>query len=302
MKKIFVLLLIGICLHSCVYTDVPEVSFDVTTDKTTYRVGDTITFHISGNPDFINFYPGISGYNYKYKDRDTLTGQTFIRFSSYLQGSLLNDSLKLMISTDYKPDFTSGKQVFNKTNLRNGVWTDISSRAILSTGADNTLSGAVNISDYVKAYNNVYVAFRKKDSYNATVRQNTWIIRSFNLYVKSAENDSFPIVNLSTAGWTYVDSLNTAVKWTISSTALTATGGAAKSAINEDWIITKALTPINCTPSLALPVKWVDIKRTEVYQYIYKTPGTYELVFLGKNLTKYDSKQLERRLTFTITN
>ena len=302
MKNIIAIILIGICLHSCVNMEVPEVSFDVTTDKTTYKVGDTITFNFNGNPDFINFYPGLGGYNYKYKDRDTLTGQTFVRFSSYLNGTLLTDSLKLMISTDYKPDFTNGKQVFNKTNLRNGIWTDISNRALFSTGADNTLSGAVNISDYIKAYNNLYVAFRKKDSYNATVKQNTWTIRSFNLYVKSAENDSFPIVNLGTAGWTYVDSLNTSVKWSISSTALTATGGAAKAAINEDWVVTKALTPINCTPDLAIPVKWVDIKRTQIYQYIYRTPGVFEVVFLAKNLTRNDSKQLERRITLTITN
>ncbi len=46
--------------------DVPD--FDVHTNSTTYKVGDTVTFEFSGNPQNIVYWSGMPGSNYEYKE------------------------------------------------------------------------------------------------------------------------------------------------------------------------------------------------------------------------------------------
>ena len=295
MKYIFAIIFISICFISCVDNTVPAVDFEVTTEKTSYKVGDTITFNFKGNPDFISFYSGLSGFDYRHKERNHLEGTTQLQFTSYKQNGAQLNSLRLMVSTDFNG-------TYSKLGLQSGTWTDITDRATLSNGTDNTASGIVNISDFVTLDKNVFVAFRKMDEKSATLKPNQWTIRSFNMDVKLADNSLYPIANLSNAGWLAVDSLTSAIKWSITSTALVCAGGALNSAANEDWVITKALSPLNVAPDVAIPVKWVDIKRTESFQYIYKNPGTYEVVFVTSNQNVYDSKKIEKTIMLTITN
>ncbi len=295
MKNIIAIILISFSLFSCMNNEVPDVDFGVTTLKTTYKVGDTITFNFAGNPDFISFYPGIAGSDYQFKERTILEGKTQIQFTSYKQNGQQLNSLKLLVSTDFIG-------TFNKAGLASATWTDITDRAILSTGTDNTASGVIDISEFVKPDKNIFVAFRKTDTQSATLKPNQWTIKNFNLDVKLANESLYPVASIGNAGWLAVDSLNSAIKWSISSTALTCAGGALNSVANEDWIITKALTPLNITPDLAIPIKWVDTKRTESFNYIYKTAGTYELVFVASNQSVYDVKKMEKRITLTITN
>ena len=296
MKQIIIILLIGIGFISCVDKSVPAVDFDVklAIAKDTFKVGDTIVFKFTGNPDFINFYPGTAGYNYNFKNRNLIVGKTQLDFTSYKQNGAQLNSLKLMVSTDFNGTYT-------KPGLTSGTWTDITNRATLSTGTDNCPSGVVDVSDFVTPDKNVFFAFRKIDTQSATLLPNQWTIRSFNVNVKLADSTLYPITNLSNASWLAVDSINSTIKWSISSTALVCTGGKLNSVANEDWVITKALTPLNVAPDVAIPVKWIDIKKTSSYQYIYNTPGTYEIVFVASNSNVYDSKQIEKRITITIT-
>lgn len=297
MRRIILILLIGVGIVSCVDNSVPAVDFDVqlAVQKDTFKVGDTITFNFKGNPDFISFYSGAPGFNYNYKDRNHLEGKTQLQFSSYKQNGAQLNSLRLMVSTDFNGTYT-------KLGLKSGTWTDITDRAVLSTGADNTPSGVVDVSDFVAPDKNVFFAFRKMDIQSATLLPNQWTIRSFNVDVKLADGTLYPNSNLSNAGWIAVDSLSSAIKWSVSSTALVCLGGKLNSAANEDWVITKALTPLNVAPDVAIPVKWVDIKRTNSYQYIYNAVGTYQLVFVATNQNLHDVKRIEKRMTITITN
>ena len=53
--------------------DVDDVHFDVSLEAETFKVGEPVRFHFSGNPDFIIFYSGEKGNDYAYKDTDRIT-------------------------------------------------------------------------------------------------------------------------------------------------------------------------------------------------------------------------------------
>ena len=115
----------------CNKDEVAENYFTVSTEKTTYKKGEIINFNFSGNPDFISFYSGELGFNYENKDRNILNGKVELRFSTYMQSGMQLNSLQLLTSSNFNGSFT-------KVGLKTGTWTDITRRAVLSTGADNT--------------------------------------------------------------------------------------------------------------------------------------------------------------------
>ena len=61
--------------------DVDDVHFDVSLEAETFKVGEPVRFHFSGNPDFIIFYSGEKGNDYAYKDTDAFWGIQFAVFS-----------------------------------------------------------------------------------------------------------------------------------------------------------------------------------------------------------------------------
>ncbi len=70
MNKIISFFTICLIAVSCTKRDKIEApDFDVTTSSTTYKVGDTITFNISGDPQNIVFWSGMPGNVYEYSDR-----------------------------------------------------------------------------------------------------------------------------------------------------------------------------------------------------------------------------------------
>jgi hypothetical protein len=295
MKYISTIFFSSLFLLACSKLQVPSVYFDVTTARSTYKKGDTITFNFTGNPDFISFYSDEPGIDYDFKNRNLLDGKTQVQFTSYKQNGAQLNSLQLLASTDFKNNYS-------KIGIQVGTWTDITARAILSTGADSTASGIIDITDFVNPYKQVYLAFRKMDASSLTLKPNQWTIRSFNVNVKLADSSLYPIATLGNAGWQAVDSLNSTFKWSISSSSLVCGGGTISSPANEDWVITKALSPLNVKPDVAIPIKWLDTKRTESYTYIYTTPGTYKLVFLASNQNITDKRVITKEIILVITN
>lgn len=278
--------------------DAPD--FDVTTSATTYKKGEPITFNISGNPDVITFYSGEQGKKYAYANRDSLSGKLLLQFSTFAQNAGTQDnSLKIMYSTDFKG-------AYNAAGISAATWNDLTSRFTLSSGADNVASGQVDLSSVVPMNGPVYFAFRKRDENSATQKPRGWTVRSFQLSLMSPEdNVSYPVAELTTAGWTAVDVLNTTYKWAINLTAtppsLVIGGGNLNTPANEDWVITKVLYPNAIKPDPALAIKGVDT-RLETYSYTFANPGVYKVVFVGSNMNLDGEKKVIKELELTITN
>ena len=91
--------------------DVDDVHFDVSLEAETFKVGEPVRFHFSGNPDFIIFYSGEKGNDYAYKDTDRITDSemTFSFSTTTTAGTagIPNPSrVPVCYSTDFSGEYT----------------------------------------------------------------------------------------------------------------------------------------------------------------------------------------------------
>ena len=283
-----------VLLFSCKKDVVKTPQFEVSLKPGTYKAGESITFNISGNPDIITFYSGEQGSKYDNKERSVLSGKPLLQFSTFAQNSgTQENSLKIMASSDFNGTYSAA-------GIAGATWNDLTSKAVLSSGADNVASGLIDLTGIIEDNKPVYLAFKKRDEKSATLKPRGWTIRSFNLgYQNDADQITYSVADLSTAGWTAVDVLNSTYKWAISTTALTIGGGAINSSENEDWVITKVLYPNAIRPDPGIAVKGVD-GRIDTYNFTFKTSGTYKAVFVGANLNYDARKSVIKELTVVV--
>jgi Domain of unknown function (DUF5017) len=282
MKNIFISLLSLIVITSCKKEgEVNLDEFQVTMTKAPVIAGDTAFFEIQGNPDVISFYSGERGRNYD--NRNRLTSESSIpvlNFTSFAQNLSAQhpNSLALLISSDYKGDTTA----INTAN-----WTDITSRAVLSTGVTGTVSGNINLTDF-RQFDSVSIAFRYRANNSATAIQPTWTIQSFNI-----TNTSLPdsvvhsLRTIAIAGWQVADISNPDIRWAPAATQLKITGGLVNSNNNDDWAVSKvSLKSVN--PDLGVPIKNIS-ERLNKYFYRFTKAGTYKVTFLAAG-KRYNSE------------
>ncbi len=277
MKKIFIPLFIILIYSSCKKESVVDLgAFKVIMTKAPLKVGDTAFFAIEGNPDFITFYSGERGRNFDYRNRiiaeNSMPQLTFTSFGQGLSAQFSN-SIALLVSSNYNGD---------SSTVNSATWSDITNRAILSTGATGTSSGTIDLSDFRK-FDSVYIAFRYRVSTSATLAQPTWTIQSFNINTVSLPDSTvYSLRSIGTLGWQTRDIANPANAWQVSSTQLRLSGGAANSSQNEDWVIAKVgLKSVN--PDFGVPVKNIS-ERVKSYFYRYTRAGKYKISFVGAGM------------------
>lgn len=280
--KHFLYFLAGIAiLTSCnkkleVDTPTLNISLDpskLVADTFTYKLGDTTFFKFAGYADNIALYPGIPGYKYENRNRTSGPfGVVNLQFTSYRQYGAQNNTLKILAANTLAG--------LDSATVVNAAWTDITNRATLSTGTDNTASGVINLSDITVEGKPLYIAFRYNGVTGST--QRTWTFK--NLFVRSVTSEGTnTIADLTTAAWTVYGV--TGRKWTTSATQIQIAGGDASAPTNEGWIVTKPLNITSVTPDISLPVKAVGSGNITGYAYKYAAVGTYKAVFKISNNT-----------------
>ncbi len=276
---------------------VPAPSFGVAADKVSIKAGDTVNFTFRGNPDFITFYSGEIGHKYANISRTSIPGgKPTLQFSTFASTvGTQAGSLQILATTDF-----SGVYDTLNNSIRTATWVDLTGRAVLSTGADNTSSGLIDISDIDTSGKTIWFAFRKHDDNSSTLNPWAWTIRSFtvNLYSPS-DTLTYPITNLAGAGWYAIDLLNPTYKWTITSTALSIGGGGLNTPENEDWVITNPLNIYSVSPDVGVAVKTIDALAPS-YSYIFTAPGVYTITFVAVNQNVNTRKQVVREMTVTV--
>ncbi|TZF82592.1 DUF5017 domain-containing protein [Pedobacter sp. BS3] len=289
MKKIFILPALLLVLAACNKKEVASLHFDVSADKTAIKAGDTVTFKISGNPDFLTFYSGEPGHQYEYKDRTNADGTPQLQFTSYRQYGTQNNTLNILVSTD-----------FNNTYTADGIaaahWTDITSRATLSTGTDNTPSGVIDLSDF-KSDKPMYLAFKFNGSTAST--QRTWTIKNLVINNVLSNGSQIAVTTIADAGWVPINLNNSPRSWTYNATQIQFQGGAAGIGDNLGWIITKPVFLTKVSPDRGVALKNVST-RMEEYQYVYTTAGSYTPVFVASNTNIYGSETTSKQLSITV--
>lgn len=290
------LLIIAIAISfsiACNKKTLDKTGFTVTADKDSYTTADTVLFSFGGNPWFLTFYSGEAYHKYEYRDRVTADGAPQLQFTSYIQTGSQANTLRLLVSTDFSGTYDS-------TSIYQATWTDITDKAKLSTGANNTASGIVDLSSFVKNDHPVYFAF-KYVGFSGSA-QRTWTIKSLALNNVLPDNTTYSLLNVSesTAGFKAVQMKTTAVNWSISTSQLVIKGGASASSPEaEDWLVSKPLTLNKVTPDTGVPLKNATTALPS-FTYIYGDPGTYNATFVAANTSRYDDKEDVAEVPITV--
>src|SRR5690606_31114331 len=131
--------------------------FEVTTAKTTYKVGEQVTFNISGDAGILDFWSGKYGNDYDYRDGRLLPGPAEImlefRMREQYQGERTGSIFSILVSSDFDGDRT----VFEDVDA--ATWTDITDRFLIA-GSAQTNTGKVNIGEFRDGSKPLYVALR----------------------------------------------------------------------------------------------------------------------------------------------
>jgi hypothetical protein len=293
--KIYLYTLGLLALASCKKIDVAQPDFNVSTTKTTFKVGEPVVFSFSGNPDVLSVYRGIAGESYDFRQRVSAQGVPHLNFTSYLLTPGQVNTLRLMASTNF-----SGK--FDAAGVAAATWTDITSRAILSTGADNTASGNIDLSDFKVSGKPVYLAFKYAGYNHPTLKQPNWAIRTFNVNNVLPEGRTSAISVIAQTGWVAVDVKNPSVVWGVPATGQVAINGTATDATtddNEDWVISRPydLSAVSADVGLGLKNASTVLKS---YSYTYTAAGTYTVTFIAANASVDAQKAIIKQITLTI--
>jgi hypothetical protein len=280
-------------VQACTKDTVEMPDFNMTTAKTTYKVGDSVQFNFTGNPEIIVFFSGESGKKQQNANRTEAEGVPRLSFETSAQNGTQVNSLAVMLSTNFGG-------TYNAEGIAAASWMDISNRATLSTGVANIKSGNIDLSDFRNA-ERVHLAFKFTGQQDAASAQRQWTIKNFVLNNTLTDGTMVPLfANISAPNWLAVDVKNSNVKWaTPTATQLLINGGPANTPDNEDWIITAGVNLKAIAPDLGTPLKNMTT-RMNSYTYIYRTPGTYTASFVGANHTIKGRQEVVRDVTLTI--
>lgn len=295
MRKVLYTLAAAMLLAACKKDKVSMPDFQVHTSSQTYKAGDSVRFVFTGNPDNITFFSGEPGHNYEFRKRTSAANDLLIEFRSLVQFGMIYPNLQLMVSNDFNGKATAA-------DLQAATWTDITSRAKFSTGADQTPSGVLNLKEFAKPEKDsalIYVAFRYTDQ-KKPQGQNRWVIRTFSANNVSADSVITPLAVMATGGWQQVDIKNPAAIWSITTAQLLMFGGNNTFEDNEDWVISKGFNPWAIKPDAGVALKNISTVLSS-YSYVFKKPGTYKVVFEASAVRYNGEQRLTREINLTIT-
>jgi len=279
---------------SCTKKDVGPVSFNVTTDSAIYHVGDTVKFILSGNPDYIVFYSGENGHQYINRNRTSVLGGTpILNFQSYEQYGNHTNTLHLLVSNNFDGNYDSA-------DVSAATWKDITNRATLSTGKNNTPSDSIYLSDFASLDTPIFVAFKFADQHDGISAQRTWTITNLSLINYLPDSTNTTLLDIPNSAWIGVNMLNTTANWGVSTTSLKITGGSATAPSNESWVISQPINLSQVSPDNGVPIKNVSDNPVINYPYVFTKPGVYTVTFDARNVNVYSNTESIKTLTVTV--
>jgi len=273
--------------------EVTAPTFDVKTEKLSYKKEDTVRFIFSGDAEYITFYAGDKGAEYRHRFRTQVAdAKPILNFNSNGRYGPPERNLSLLIATD----FTG---TMNTENIQKANWQDISDRVNFSTGTV-VPSGDIDLSDFV-SFPQIHLAFKYVGIGNTAQAQKTWTITDFVLNTYDVDDNTYPIVrSLSEGGWLQHSVEGDTRVWRITAADLWL-GANANEPSNEDWVITKALNLASINPDNGVAIKTLT-STVEPLSHVYTEAGDYVVTFIAKNQSIYGEQEVVREIHLSITD
>lgn len=301
--KLSVLLFGILVFQSC--DDIEEVdvpNFNVAFN-TTAKVNEPVQFTVDNAPNFLNFYSGDFGHQYKYKDRTNAEGKvtmSFLNSQKWGLGSNATETLTVWYSKDYDGSGTAEA-------VNNATWTEITDRFDISTRYDFEFqsSGTVDITDLADG-NTIFFGF-KYFSDNIDDRGAEWYFDGLEIEM-DVDNAPAPltVANMTTPGFKpvdvqgVVDTWNGAKWYFDTGNTIWRMRGNSDRIVNEDWLITNAINLTKVNPDKGTPLKTYS-EKLHTFEYTYEKAGTYTLTFVGSNETIHGQQGAIQEYSITVT-
>lgn len=303
MKRIFKfylpVLLSASCIIACSKSiNVPKNDFDVSVEKLTYKVGDSVKFSFTGTPANITFYSGEPGFRYENRNRTTADGGIpELNFTTvYGGGGTQPGTLKLLVTSDI--------ETVTADNMVDAKWTDVSGKVTFAPGTAYTPSGSLSLKEYIKPDRALYVAF-KFVGYNSPNRvPGNWVIGAFDVKNTLPDGTVLSLATMATTGWTKFNLQNPTSDWVLPTASRNETyiiGGGINTPDSEDWLVTKPLLLNNVKPDVGVVLQNIGSNALERYAYIFTKPGTYTVTFLTSNYSIDKNDEKNKQFTITVT-
>ena len=282
--------------------------FQVSTDKTVYKVNEEVMFNLKGNPDIISFYSGELYSQYDYREsREIILDKATVSFSSTYPDAtstsvLQNPEFKVLVSTDFN-------NIYNYENINVANWTDITSKFNISTsGTAAVAAGAYQISDLAIEGKPLYIAFKyasKKQEEFGKVRRRT--ITLFNMTGISVFGDHI-LGDPSSSNFRLVEKSDDAKTLsTLSATTITFNGHSRSLPTDPDpetdtWVVSKAfdLGQLDNGPDRPVAIKGNQDPALTNHIYAFAKAGEYTVTFVGINANVSGRKEVVRQLKITV--
>ena len=254
----------------------PSGPVTVNIDKTVAAANVPFQLTFTGFADSLIFYSGEEGHQYEFRNQTGMAGvEHQLSFQSYRQWGVQENTLALLVSRDF-----NGED-YSEEAIKAATWVDITNRATLSTGSDNTPSGTIDITDVLGKSGSVYFAFKFVGAAGTT--QRTWTIKDFNISTVMPDGTVEEVANTENAGWVETSMKNPDMHWTISPERIQMIGGNETAAENEDWIISKGFPLYSFGADRGEVIKSRYQFMLKDHWFVYREPGDYHAVLVAKN-------------------
>lgn len=322
LNKLFIALgVASMAFTSCENELKQDVELDITVETNdnvrfdggtiTVKKGSPITFQLGGAPDFLTFYSGEAGKEYRYKDRtevnpDEITSSR-LQFSLQAQYGKPANIMQILISDDF-PGLATNNFKADSTLVEQHEWQTLIPQAELPQKA-TTISYDVDMTPYLGK--RIAIALRYEGIDNSAVQSrfqfnNMAIVNTMeNGLVTSLSASSFGFTALNMY-YTHPDVLNaTGVSGNRTNviggkpygTATNNTSGVwnlakfdaffihstpANTPLMYAWLVSNLIVANGCTPDAGTGIKNIS-QRLDTYNYTYTEPGTYTATFVAVN-------------------
>lgn len=302
-NKLFILVVFTV-FAACkkIQVDNP-LDFEVSVENVHVKLGDTVNYHLSGNPDNILYYSGKAGSIYSLKDVSNMEGglpeMEFVSNVNLGTTSIGATNVTVLVSTDF-----NGK--YDQENINAAKWTDITDRYFKPVTANVDMpSGLITLGDLSVKGKKMYIAFRYK-SINPAQKQRQFVVKSFVFRTRFPDESLFVNANgVYEAGFGSFDFGGSAFTWTTPSTssAVSITHGSAEAnnPSDDDWTISKGFEISEIGRSMGVQIKGMYEVQLLQYSQVYTEIGVYKAVFVGQNVSKDQKKEVYKEFNITVS-
>ena len=317
-KIFFSVAFIAIMLASCQKLEdvgMPDFSFEIENDV--IKAGETVRFRFSGNPDVIFFYSGEFGCDYDHRDGRIVTPEYGVSFDFQLRDGTQENQASIMLSTKMPDDMSSLTTDIIESDAFD--WQDITDKFSILRVADPDrrdyeYSGLGNISEYIDpaAPSTKMVFTVRYTTHDQSVYGGGGIVRYRFFTVKSiVDGEETPYIEHPEFGWQLVSTPNKQPgRSEIFADATppyvqlrNGWGGEYTNAETRDYGISIPVElprEVDLGPDRSIPIRGINDVVMTSYEYTYEKAGTYDIVFVAKNININGEKSLVLRKTITV--